>query len=112
MTTGLLDAKGKPLPNPSGQTSEDPRCTKCDPLRLGDVVAYALFADGPRQDRVPLSSIEKARRGALALRVMDDPKAKLTAADLDMIVKSLDVWAPLVVVRAIALLDPNALDPK
>lgn len=104
MTTVIVDLRGKPIIDGGQATPEDPRCEKCEPLTLGVVVSTALLSE--RKDEPNLSSIEKGRRGLLAMRVADDKAAVLTSAQISEIIRLLNVWAPLVVARVIPMLDP------
>lgn len=104
MTTVITDLHGKPLPDGTQVTADDPQCTKCSPLTLGVVVASALLAD--RKDEPNLSAIDKAKRGALALRILNEKAAVLTATQASEITRLLTVWTPLVVARALPLIDP------
>ncbi len=105
MTVVLMDAMGKPIVDSSKVTAEDPKCEKCGPLTLGAAVAAALLVD--RRDEPNISALEKAKRGLLALKIMDDKGAVLTAGQIADITKLMAIWPPIVVARALPLLDPN-----
>lgn len=105
MTTVLLDQKGKPIPDATMATPEDPKCDKCSPLTLGAAVATALLTD--RKDEQFLSSIDKAKRATLALRLLDNKAATLTAKETADIVRLMNIWGGIVVVRSLPILDPN-----
>lgn len=106
MTAPILDQHGKPAPDTSQVTPDDPKCEKCGPLTLGTVVSTALLTDRGR-DEPNLSSIEKARRGVLALRVLDNNAAALNAKELADVVRLVAIWPPLICARAVPMLDPN-----
>lgn len=105
MTTVLMGPDGVPLKDGAMGAADDPTCSRCGPLTLGRVVATALLTD--RKDETGLSTLDKAKRGALALRLLDDKAAVLTSAQITEIVRLLNLWAPVVVARALPLLDPN-----
>ena len=106
MTVVLKDAAGKPIADMTQSTPEDPQCAKCCHLTLGRAAATALLVE--RQKEEPnLAAVDKAKRGALALYITDNPAAKLTAAQIAEIVRLMNIWPPLIVVRSIPLLDPN-----
>lgn len=105
MTTVLTDQKGRPIPDATMATAEDPACGKCGPLTLGAAVATALLTD--RKDEPNLSSLDKAKRATLALRVVDNKAATLTAKETADIVRLMNIWGSIVVVRALPVLDPN-----
>jgi hypothetical protein len=105
MTAVITDMHGKPIPDASQAAADDPKCDKCGPLTLGTVVASALLAE--RKDEPNLSTLDKAKRGALAVRVLDDKAAVLTTTQIAEIVRLLNIWSGLVIARAIPLLDPN-----
>lgn len=111
MTTVITDLHGKPVPDGTQVTPDDPKCEKCAPLTLGTVIANALLAD--RRDEPNLSAIDKAKRGVLAMRIVDDTAAVLTAPQVSEIERLLNIWSPLVVARALPLIDPATdLSPK
>lgn len=105
MTEVLTDQKGKPIPDATMASAEDPRCDKCAPLTLGAAVATALLTD--RKEEPNLSSVDKARRATLGLRLLDNKAAVLNAKETADIVRLMNVWGSIVVVRALPLLDPN-----
>ena len=105
MTTVLMGADGKPITDTTKLTADDPRCEKCGPMTLGTVVGMALLLD--RKEDAQMDPIAKARRGALALQIMDNKAAVLSAAQIAEITKLMSVWPPLVLARALPLLDPN-----
>ncbi len=105
MTVVLLDQNGKPIPDATKVTPEDPSCSKCPPLTLGTAVATALLAD--HKEEATLSSIDKAKRATLALRLLDNKTAMLTAKETADIIRLLNVWGSIVVVRVVPALDPN-----
>jgi len=107
MTIVLPDLHGKPLIDYAQRTADDPDCKKCGGLTLGEVVATALLTE--RKDEPNVTAVEKAKRGALAIKLVNNPAAVLTAAETSEIIPLLNVWMPLVVADAIAILDP-ALD--
>lgn len=112
MTTVILDQRGKPIPDTSQATPEDPKCEKCSPLTLGTVVATALLTDRG-QTEPNLSAIEKAKRGVLALKVLDGKDVTLNAKETADVVRLLSIWPPLITARAIPLIDPNQdIDPS
>jgi hypothetical protein len=104
MTAVITDMHGKPLPDGAQASADDPRCEKCAPLTLGAVIASALLAD--RKDEPGVSTIEKAKRGSLAMRVIDDKAAVLNASQVADITRLLSVWSPLIIARAMPLIDP------
>lgn len=104
MTTVITDIHGKPIPDGSQITSDDPRCEKCTPLTLGTVVASSLLAD--RKDEPNLSTVDKAKRGTLAMRLIDDKEAVLTPPQITEIERLMTIWTPLVVARALPMIDP------
>lgn len=104
MTAVIVGTDGKPLLDTTKQMPDDPKCDKCGSLTLGSVVAAALLAD--RKDEPSITAVEKAKRGVLALRLLDDKAATLTATQIADITRLLSVWPPLVVARALPLLDP------
>lgn len=108
MTVVLLDQNSKPIPDQSQATVADPRCEKCAPLTLGAAVAFALLSDHRDERPIP-DALEKARRGALALSLLDNKSATLSADKTAKIIKLMDIWGPIVIVRAVPLLDPDAL---
>jgi hypothetical protein len=105
MTAVLVDQKGKPIPDPTMATPDDPACAKCTPLTLGAAVATALLTE--RKDEQGLSTLDKAKRATLALRLLDSKAATLTAKETADIVRLMNVWGGIVVVRALPILDPN-----
>lgn len=105
MTTVIVDIAGKPVIDTTRATPDDPNCTKCGPLTLGTVVAASLLAE--RKEETNLSTVDKAKRGALAVKVMDNKAAVLTSAQIAEILKLMSIWSTLVVTRAVPLLDPN-----
>lgn len=105
MTTVITDMHGKAIPDATQATADDSKCDKCGPLTLGTVVATALLAD--RKDEPNLATVDKAKRGALAVRILDDRAAVLTATQIAEVVRLLNIWSGLVVARAVPLLDPN-----
>lgn len=104
MTAVIIGTDGKPLRDTTKQMPDDPKCDNCGSLTLGSVVAAALLAD--RKDEPGITSVEKAKRGVLALRLLDDKAATLNATQLADIERLLSIWPPLVVARALPLLDP------
>ena len=104
MMTVITDLHGKPIPDGSQATPADPQCQKCSPLTLGVVVATALLTD--RKDEPNLSALDKAKRGLLAMRIVNDKAAALTAPQISEIERLLNVWPPLIVARALPLIDP------
>lgn len=106
MTTVLTDQKGKPIADATLVTPDDPNCSKCAPLTLGAAVATALLSER-RDEPVLTPSIEKAKRAALAMRLLDNPAALLTAKETADIIRLMNIWGPIVVLRALSILDPN-----
>jgi hypothetical protein len=111
MTTVLKDLKGAPIPDssqavsvpgPDGKPTMD--CSKCGPLTLGDVVASALLMD--RRDEPNLSTIDKAKRGYLAEKILGNKAVTLTGPQVTEIEKLLSAWPPLIVNDALPLIDP------
>lgn len=98
----LIGVDGKPVIGPDAKPETD--CSKCGPLTLGTVVASALFTD--RKDEPYLPSLDKGKRGALALRIVDDKAVVLTATQVAEIIRLLGIWSPLIVARALPLIDP------
>lgn len=103
MTSTLLDLKGQPIKDMTKATKEDPQCAKCGPLTLGVAVGLALTT--PRQEE-HLSALDSAKRGALALRIYGEKSVTLTADQISMIIKLMDIWGPLITARAVPMLDP------
>jgi hypothetical protein len=110
MMTVMTDIHGKPIIDFSQVTPADPKCEKCGPLTLGTVVASALLTDKPAgPGQLTMSAIDKAKHGILAMQLLDNKAAVLSAAEASEIIALLNVWSPLVVARAVPLIDPNAL---
>lgn len=105
MTQVLTDQYGKPIPDATKVTPEDPTCAKCPPLTLGTAVATALLAE--HKEEANLSSLDKAKRATLGLRLLDNKAAILNAKETADTIRLLNVWGSIVVVRAVPLLDPN-----
>ena len=105
MTTVLTDLHGKPIPDGTQATIADPQCAKCGPLTLGTAVALALLTDRGR-DEPGLSAIDKAKRGVLAMRLLDASAAVLTAAEAAEIIKLSSILSPMVEMRLVPLIDP------
>jgi hypothetical protein len=108
MTTVLVDMNGAPLSDgskvvigPDGKAD----CSKCGSLTLGAAVATALLTD--RRDEQNLPAIDKAKRGALALKIMDDKASVLNPVQIEEIKRLLVIWSPLVLTRALPLIDPT-----
>lgn len=111
MTQVLTGPDGKPMTDSTKVTPEDPKCEKCGPMTLGTVVSMALLLD--RKEDAQMDPVAKAKRGALGLAVLDNKAMVLTAAQIADITKLMSVWPPLVLARALPLLDPNLdLSPK
>lgn len=104
MTTVITDLHGKPIPDGTQVTSADPKCENCTALTLGMVAATALLAE--RKDEPNLSAIDKAKRGVLAMKIVDDKAVVLTAPQVSEIERLLNVWPPLIVAKALPLIDP------
>ena len=105
MTTVLNGADGKPMVDSTKMTADDPRCDHCPPMTLGTVVSMALLVD--RKEDAQMDPVAKARRGALGLSVIDNKSAVLTSAQIAEITRLMSVWPPLVLARALPLIDPN-----
>lgn len=101
MTVVMTDMRGHPIPDGSEPHPADPDCGKCKPLTLGVVVAASLLSEDK-----DAGAVEKARRGALALSLLDNKAAKLTAAQINDIVRLMRIWPTIVLTRAMPLLDP------
>lgn len=104
MTTVITDLRGKPIPDGTQVTSADPKCDNCTALTLGMVAATALLAD--RKDEPNLTAVDKAKRGVLAMKILGDKAAVLTAPQVSEIERLLNVWPPLIVAKALPLIDP------
>lgn len=109
-----------PILGPDGKTV--PLCTdktpECEaPLTLGIVASNALFApEAPASDGLgrptAVGADEKVKRAALALRIAGAGQLDLTAEETAMAKQAIGrIYAPLVVYRAWALLDPASV-PK
>ena len=105
MTAVLMGADGKPMVDTTRVTPDDPKCERCGSLTLGTVVSMALLVD--RKEDTTMDPVAKARRGILALSIMNNKTAVLTASQVAEITKLMSVWPPLVLARALPLLDPN-----
>jgi hypothetical protein len=101
----MIDAFGKTIPDGSQAKTDDPKCEKCAPLTLGTVVATALLSD--RKDETGMSALDKAKRGALAMRMLDNKAAVLTPAQVVEIEKLLTVWPTIIITRALPMIDPT-----
>jgi hypothetical protein len=110
MTQVLVDENGRPIKDEYMQEPDDPQCLKCRPLTLGAAVAHALFAALPSEKDV--SGEQKFSRGTLALRIENDPTAKLTASEVTVI-KDLvgKLYSSIIITRVFPLIDPNAGPP-
>lgn len=104
MSTVITDLHGKPVPDTSQATKEDPNCAKCAPLTLGELCATGLLT--PSDSNKNLSAIEKAKRGALALKLANAHQVALTAAEVTEIMDAIKYMPPMLMVRAVPLLDP------
>lgn len=104
MTAVINGTDGQPLKDTTKQLPDDPKCDNCGSLTLGSVVAAALLMD--RKDEPNLSSVDKAKRGVLALRLLDDKTATLTAPQIADITRLMNIWPAIVVARALPMLDP------
>lgn len=103
----ITDSRGAPLKDPSQATKDDPTCDKCIPLTAAQAVAMALLTD--QRDEIPApTAIEKAKRGKLALEILDRPAAvKMTAQQITEVSKLMKIWGPIVDARVLPMLDPN-----
>lgn len=106
MTTVMTDLRGHPIPDMSQATAADPQCLKCDSMTLGFVVATGLLTPG--EDDARLSAVEKAKRAALGLRLLDQRAAVLTATESAEILKAMRGLPALYLLRAVPLIDPAA----
>jgi hypothetical protein len=105
MTQVVIDNKGKPVPDTSQITPDDPTCSKCQPLTVGSAIATALLMDHREEQNV--SAIDKARRAALAMRIQNNTAVKLTPKEVVEISRLMNVWGAIVVVRVLPIIDPN-----
>jgi hypothetical protein len=105
MTVVLTDLRGKPIVDTTQATVEDPQCARCGPLTLGTAVALALLTE--RKDEPNLSAVDKAKRGILAMRLLDNKAATLTGPETALIDRLVSVLSPMVVARVIPLIDPT-----
>lgn len=110
MTQILVDENNQPIKDQFMQGADDPQCLKCKPLTLGAAIAHALFAAMPSEKDV--TGEQKFARGMLALRIENDPAAKLTASEVTVI-KDLvgKLYGGILVTRIYPVLDPNAGPP-
>jgi hypothetical protein len=105
MTQVLIGPDGKPMTDTTKITADDPKCEKCGPMTLGTVVSMALLLD--RKEDAQMDPVAKAKRGALGLAVIDNKAMVLNASQIAEITKLMSVWPPLVLARALPMLDPN-----
>jgi hypothetical protein len=105
MTQVVLDQKGDPVPDATQQTPDDPRCTKCGPLTLGAAIAVVLLID--HKDEPNINSLEKAKRAALATKILGNKEAVLTPQQVTEITKLMNIWTPIVISRVLPAIDPT-----
>jgi|SRR6478752_2731155 len=110
MTQVIVDENAVPVKDQYLQEPDDPKCLKCQPLTLGAAIAHALFAALPSEKDV--SGEQKFARGELALRIKNNPDAKLTAAEVTVI-KDLvgKLYNGVIITRIYPMIDPNAGPP-
>jgi hypothetical protein len=98
-TKPLLDLEGKPI------------LAANIPLTLGEAVATALLAN--YADEQNLSGEEKVKRFLLAVKVHNATELGLTSDEITLIKKLVaKAFAPLVVGRIWAILDPPSIPTK
>lgn len=105
-TVNMVDQDGEVLmecaENPPPAKAEE--CKAKRPVTLGMVAMRAVAAQ--EQGLAPEESL---KRGQLALSIYKSPAAQLTAEEVALIKKQVaKFYAPLLVVRAFAILDPGA----
>jgi hypothetical protein len=102
-TQVLLDPDGQPLTDCiKVDEANQNKCIKTKELTLGDVAMQALNV--PERD---ISYTDANKRGQLGLSVYKSTEAVLTSDEITLIKKQLAKrWSPIVVARAIVLLDP------
>lgn len=105
MTIVMTDVHGKAIPDVSMATKEDPTCTQCPALTLGEAIAVALLSEHPEERS--LDAVEKARRGLLAQRIIDGAVKSLDASQRAKIIKMMSIWGPIVSAKALPLIDPD-----
>ena len=111
MTTPLHNLDGSVAKDTFQQQADDPKCERCGPLTLGQVVSYALFM--PSDEDKGLAPDQKFARGALAMRVRDAKNAELSAEEIAVIKKCIGrSFSPLIIAETFPMLDPNAVPPK
>jgi hypothetical protein len=103
----ILDFFGRPVMAPADAPGLDNRAPV--PLTLGYVCLFALQLMAPGED-IPLAA--KVERFKLAVRLARGGDVSLTAEDVALLKRLIGkAWAPLVVGRALEVLDPAALGP-
>jgi hypothetical protein len=98
MTVVLTDIQGGPVWD---RPQSEPGARK---VTLGYAIATALLAD--HQGEQNLGAVEKAKRAALALRIVDEKAAVLTATEAADIVRLSNVLSAIVVLRVVQAVDP------
>ena len=102
-TQHVLDEHGDPVR--SGEAKD------AAPMTLGALVAIALFRDEPAPQGQAGDPIKKAKRALLALRLQGSGATDeaLTSDEITEIKHAISVFAPLLNLRVIEIIDPAAL---
>jgi hypothetical protein len=111
MTQVLLNSQGEPARDPTGQTPDDPSCTKCRPLTVGRVVYMALA--GNYEDEKNLSGDVRFDRAALGHRIAQDPAAVLDVDEITLIKRLIGrMFGAEIIWQIYPILDPNTKPGK
>lgn len=100
----VLSPDGKPI---ADCEVDHPDCGKI--ATLGKIASTALFMQFP--DEQSITGEEKFRRGALAMRIMDDKDYPLQAEDILRVKTAVAKgYSPLIVLRVWTAIDPSGKD--
>jgi hypothetical protein len=111
MTTVMLDDNGDPIKDQFDRKPDDPSCSKCRDLTLGNAIAHSLFIVG--QDERDVTPEQKWAWAAYAEQIRTDKAASIDHAHGDLIYRRLGkMYSGLVLMRAMPLIDPNRKVPE
>lgn len=131
MNTKILDLVGKPVPAVMPAT-DDPTCSKCESLLLGDAIITALTASlpgdlppnpppnsgQPPQEMTPAQRAQQLARPALAERIRASMEANTQfsfSSDkerLAVVKRIFGTWRGIVLLRTVKVLAPDEPDLK
>jgi hypothetical protein len=104
----IMDAENNVILDSSHAEHPERACAAdntCPPLTLGVIAARALSVE-TREDRLPPE--QKAKQGALAVKVLSGGNQPMQAEDIALIKSVIGkLWGPVIVHRAWQLLDPK-----